>query len=92
MKTSKFKSSFRQDVKFKKPNEKSLEKVISISIASFKHSEGVIVFIGVDDDGNVNGLESDYYLLKKINSDGFEQGIMYSQLINTQKIKLLNNI
>ena len=91
MKTSKFKSS-RQDVKFKKPNEKSLEKVISISIASFKHSEGVIVFIGVDNDGNVNGLESDYYLLKQINSDGFEQGIMYNQLINTQKIKLLNNI
>jgi predicted HTH transcriptional regulator len=78
MKTSKFKSSFRQDVKFKKPNEKSLEKVISISIASFKHSEGVIVFIGVDDDGNVDGLESDYYLLKKINSDGFEQGIIQS--------------
>jgi hypothetical protein len=42
------------------------------------NSEGVILFIGVDDDGNVNGLENDYHLLKKKNPEGFEQEIMQS--------------
>jgi predicted HTH transcriptional regulator len=49
-----------------------LEKVIAKTIAAFMNSEGGTLFIGVDDDGNIIGLENDYQLLKKKNSDGFE--------------------
>jgi hypothetical protein len=67
-----FKSSFRYDFNLKQPNQKVLEKVIAKTIADFMNSEGGTLFIGVDDDGNVIGLENDYKLLKKKNSDGFE--------------------
>ena len=49
-----------------------MEKVISKTIAAFVNSEGDTLFIGVDDDGNVVGLENDYQLLKKKNIYGFE--------------------
>lgn len=42
------------------------------------NSEGVILYIGVDDDGNVDGLKNDYHPLKKKISDGFEEEIMQS--------------
>lgn len=67
-----FKSSFKYDVKLKQPNPKVLEKVIAKTIAAFMNSEGGTLFIGVDDDGNVIGIENDYTILKKKNSDGFE--------------------
>jgi predicted HTH transcriptional regulator len=59
-------------MKLKQPNPKVLEKVIAKTIAAFMNSEGGTLFIGVDDDGNVIGLENDYQMLKKKNSDGFE--------------------
>jgi hypothetical protein len=67
-----FKASFRYHMKLKQPNQKVLEKVIAKTIAAFMNSEGGTLFIGVDDDGNIIGLENDYQLLKKKNSDGFE--------------------
>ena len=73
-----FKSSFRYDIKLKQPNPKTLEKVIAITIAAFMNSYGGTLFIGIDDDGNVIGLENDYQLLKKRNSDGFELEIRQS--------------
>ncbi len=66
------KSSFRYDIKMNQSNPKVLEKVISKTVAAFMNSEGGILFIGVDDDGNILGLEKDYQTLKKKNSDGFE--------------------
>ena len=65
-------------MKLKQPNQKVLEKVISKTIAAFMNSEGGTLFIGVDDDGNVIGLENDYLLLKKRNSDGFEPELRQS--------------
>jgi predicted HTH transcriptional regulator len=55
-----------------------LEKVISKTITAFMNSEGGALFIGVDDDGNVIGLENDYQSLKKKDSDGFELEIRQS--------------
>lgn len=66
------KSSFRYDTKLKQSNPKLLEKIIAKTIAAFMNSEGGTLFIGVDDQSNVLGLEDDYKTLKKQNSDGFE--------------------
>lgn len=65
-------------MQLKKPNRKALEKAISKTIAAFMNSEGWILFIGIDDQGNVLGLENDYQLLNKRNFDGFEQEIRQS--------------
>lgn len=65
------KSSFRFDIRNRKPNPK-MEKVIAKTISAFMNSEGGTLFIGVDDEGNVIGLQDDYQTLKKQNSDGFE--------------------
>jgi len=67
-----FKSSFRYDFKLKQSNPKIFEKVIAKTIAAFMNSEGGIIFIGVDDNGDVIGLDTDYKILNKKNSDGFE--------------------
>lgn len=66
------KSSFRFDTKLDRPNPKLLEKIIAKTVQAFMNGEGGILFIGVDDEGNVLGLEKDYQTLKKKNSDGFE--------------------
>jgi very-short-patch-repair endonuclease len=65
------KSSFRYDIKNRKPNPK-MEKIIAKTISAFMNSEGGTLFIGVNDEGNVVGLQDDYETLKKQNSDGFE--------------------
>jgi type I restriction enzyme R subunit len=72
------KSSFRYDTKLKQSNPKLLEQIIAKTIAAFMNSEGGTLFIGVDDQGNVLGLEDDYKTLKKQNSDGFEIEIRQS--------------
>ncbi len=66
-----FKSSLRYDLKTKQVNEK-LEYVVSKTIDGFMNSEGGKLFIGVDDEGNILGIEDDYSTLgKKQNRDGF---------------------
>jgi predicted HTH transcriptional regulator len=57
------KSSFRYDIKNKKPNPK-MEKIIAKTISAFMNSEGGRLFIGVDDEGNVVGLQDDYETLQ----------------------------
>lgn len=69
--TLEFKSSFRYDIKLKQPNPKVLEKTIAKTISAFANAQGGTLFIGIDDEGNIMGLEDDYDTLKK-NSDGFE--------------------
>ena len=68
------KSSFRYDVRLKASNPKVLEKMVSKTITAFMNAEGGTLFIGVDDQGNVLGLENDYKTLRieHQNSDGFE--------------------
>jgi len=65
-----FKSSLRWDYREEKAN-KVLEDVIVKNISAFLNTEGGMLFIGVDDDGNILGLENDYQVIRKGNADGF---------------------
>ncbi len=55
------------------------EQIIVKSISGFMNSEGGTLVVGIADDGNVIGLESDYATLSKSNRDGFE--LFLTQLI-----------
>jgi ActR/RegA family two-component response regulator len=66
-----FKSSARWDIRQKKTN-KDLETVILKTVSAFLNSEGGVLLIGVDDDGNAIGLENDYKTLKNPGRDGYE--------------------
>ncbi len=70
-----FKSSFRWDLNEKRAN-KALESVVLKTIAGFMNSNGGSLLVGVADDGETIGLGSDYKLLKRADSDGFEQAII----------------
>lgn len=65
-----FKSSLRWDYRQEKMN-KALELIIAKTISAFLNTEGGMLFIGVDDEGNTLGLENDYSTLSKKNGDGF---------------------
>jgi hypothetical protein len=67
-----FKSSMRWDLKEQKIN-KTLEGVIIKTIAGFLNHQGGNLLIGVDDTGQVLGLEQDYQTLKHPDRDGFAQ-------------------
>jgi hypothetical protein len=68
-----FKSSMRWDTKQNCLN-KDLEKVILKTVAAFNngYGEGGTLVIGVDDDGNVLGLENDLSTLKGDDADAYE--------------------
>ncbi|MBI2064784.1 MAG: putative DNA binding domain-containing protein [Candidatus Yanofskybacteria bacterium] len=66
-----FKTSLRWDMKLNKVN-KSLERAVMKTIAAFLNSAGGRLAIGVDDSGQVVGLENDYRSLPKSNADGFQ--------------------
>lgn len=76
-----FKSSLRWDYKEEKVN-RILEDVILKSIAAFANAKGGTLIIGVNDDMEILGLESDFSTLKKQNVDYFELHIR--KLINNQ--------
>lgn len=66
-----FKSSIRWDYKQSVVN-KELEHVIAKTISAFMNTEGGKLIIGVDDDGNILGLDNDFKTLgNKQNIDGF---------------------
>lgn len=66
-----FKSSLRWDYREEDVN-KRLEEVILKSIAAFNNGEGGVLLIGVNDDGEILGLEKDYGSLKEYGKDYFE--------------------
>jgi predicted HTH transcriptional regulator len=66
-----FKSTLRWDLREEKVNKK-LEEVILKSVSAFNNGEGGTLIIGVEDDGNILGLENDIATLKKQNIDYFE--------------------
>jgi hypothetical protein len=76
-----YKSSLRYDYRQEKEN-KALEDVILKSIAAFTNGRGGVLFIGVDDNGNVLGLKNDFETLKKSDVDYFE--LHLRTLINNQ--------
>jgi hypothetical protein len=65
------KSTLRFDVKEGEVNKK-LEYVIAKTVSAFLNTEGGSLIIGVDDEGNILGLEKDFQTLNKKNLDGFE--------------------
>ncbi len=66
-----FKSTLRWNIRENKI-DKRMEEIILKTIASFSNSEGGKLLMGVDDDGDVLGLDDDYNTLKKSDKDGFE--------------------
>ena len=66
-----FKSSLRWDYREEKVNP-VLETVILKSIAAFANGKGGTLIIGVNDAGEILGLEPDFQTLKKKDVDGFE--------------------
>ncbi|BCG63420.1 MAG: hypothetical protein methR_P1130 [Methyloprofundus sp.] len=70
-----FKSSIRWDLKQQKTN-KALETVIAKTVAGFMNHKGGNLLIGIDDDGQIIGLEKDYQSLRRKNRDGFELCLM----------------
>jgi hypothetical protein len=65
-----FKSSLRWDYRQDQMN-KSLENVIMKTISAFLNTDGGILIIGIEDSGEVLGLENDYNTVSKKNRDGF---------------------
>lgn len=70
-----FKSSLRHDYRQVK-TDKNLEHIILKSIAGFLNAKGGTLLIGVNDYGEILGLENDYLTLKKKNKDGFQQRLI----------------
>jgi hypothetical protein len=66
-----FKSTLRWDIKEGNVNKK-LEDVIMKTVAAFANSHGGTLLIGVDDEGDVLGLEHDYFSLGGVDRDKFE--------------------
>src|SRR6266571_9260234 len=63
-----FKSTLRWDLKEGTVN-KRLEEVIAKTVAAFANSQGGTLLIGVDDEGQVLGLEHDYLSLGDVDRD-----------------------
>lgn len=72
--TLEFKSSLRWDYRQEKVN-KQLEFVIVKTIAGFFNHKGGSLLVGIDDGGEILGLDKDYSTLKQKNKDGFELSI-----------------
>ena len=70
-----FKSSLRWDRNLGKVN-KALELVIAKTLCGMMNQDGGLLFIGVDDDGGIAGIEDDFKTLKHENWDGFQQRII----------------
>ena len=66
-----FKSSLMWDYRRQVVNKALYEPVMK-NIVGFMNSTGGTLLIGIDDDGAVLGLEADYQVMKKPDSDGFE--------------------
>jgi|FLYL01.1.fsa_nt_gi type I restriction enzyme R subunit len=77
--TVEFKSSARWNYKAGQPT-KEIEDAIVKTIAAFLNSKGGTLLIGVDDDGNVVGIEQDLEALKGGDLDAFENWLMGSLL------------
>ena len=66
-----FKASLQWDYRQQKRN-KDLHEPVMKNLAGYMNTVGGTVLIGVDDDGQILGLEPDFNTMGKKNSDGFE--------------------
>jgi len=74
-----FKSTMKWDVKEQRKS-RDIEKSIAKTIAGFMNSEGGTLFIGVDDEGNIVGLDYDFAALGRQDQDKFLQ--VFVQLVS----------
>jgi membrane protein YdbS with pleckstrin-like domain len=66
---------FKETLRFDARNgssSKELEKAVTKTIVGFMNAEGGTLLIGVNDDGEVMGLDRDYKTLPRKDRDGFE--------------------
>jgi predicted HTH transcriptional regulator len=84
------KPCFKYDISIKGPN-RDREKQISKSIAGFLNTNGGILFIGIDNEGNVLGLRNDYSVVKNNNADGFQLELRNS-IESFLKKKIVNEL
>lgn len=88
-KSVEFKASMRWDSYQDKEN-KELAYDIAKTLAAFMNSEGGTLFIGVEDNGDILGLEGDYKTLgAKQNRDGFL--LQFTHAVNTYLGKEVNS-
>jgi hypothetical protein len=73
-----FKSSLRWDTKLNNVN-KEIEKAIMKTVCGFMNAEGGMLFIGVNNEGKIIGIEDDYKTLRKYGKDYFE--VHFYQLV-----------
>jgi hypothetical protein len=73
------KASFKYDASIGKANE-VCEKETCKALAGFLNSKGGILFIGVDNEGNVVGLKNDYAIVKDNKADRLQSEIRNSIL------------
>lgn len=66
-----FKSTARMNVHTGKVDDE-IEFAVVKTVSAFANADGGTLLIGVDDDGEVIGVERDYPLVKHRNQDGFE--------------------
>lgn len=69
--TLEFKSTLRWNI-LANQQDKKMEEVILKTVAAFNNRYGGSLMIGVNDEGEVIGLDSDYQTLKEPNKDCFE--------------------
>ena len=69
-----FKSSFKFDLATQSGN-KELPKVVAKTLCGFLNASGGNLLVGVADNGDVLGLESDLTLISSRNTDGLERAI-----------------
>jgi hypothetical protein len=79
--TREFKSSLRWDYKLNKVN-KELEHPILKTLTAFMNTDGGTLFIGVDKDGKILGIEKDYYSMGNKSWDGWSQA--FTNIVNNR--------
>jgi predicted HTH transcriptional regulator len=70
--TVEFKSSMRYDYKRQIVNKEELGLVVARTVAGFLNRSGGILLIGVNDAGEILGIEKDFETLTKGSIDGFQ--------------------
>ena len=80
-----FKASFSWDYRQQRIN-KDLNKAVLKNVAAFMNSTGGVILIGVGDEGEIVGLETEFQSMKKPNPDGFENifNMAFNKMIGVQ--------
>ncbi|MBI5950753.1 MAG: ATP-binding protein [Chloroflexi bacterium] len=77
-----FKSSMRYDYKRQTINKDELGFVIAKTLAGFMNHSGGILLIGINDEGQILGIEKDIETLTKKSVDGFQ--LAFKDIVRTQ--------